>query len=55
VKKCQGKRHRSKLLLRSMLEKQNFGNLEFWQTIVSKAALFNYCDELMGFVKATDV
>jgi hypothetical protein len=55
VKKFQGKRHRSKLLLRSTFEKQSLGDLEFWQITGSKAVFFNCCDELLGFVKATDV
>jgi hypothetical protein len=54
-KKFQGNRHRSKLLLRSMFEKQSFGDLEFWQITRYKAVFFNCCDELLGFVKATDI
>jgi hypothetical protein len=55
MKKFQGKRHMSKLLLTAMFEKQSFGDLEFGQIIGSKAMFFNYCDELLGFVKATRV
>jgi hypothetical protein len=45
---------RSRLLLRSMFEKKSFGDLEFWQITGSKNVFFN-CDEILGFVKATDV